>query len=138
MPVPGSRWFVSFGPAIGYMVLIWAVSSIPVQVDFSRIPFRDKGVHFTEYAMLGALLAHALRTSLPTRHALFAFVLAAFATILWGTIDEIHQAFVPGRNSDVRDLIADGLGAMFGAALYLIVRRQRERQRATRASLTRP
>lgn len=128
-----SRWFVSFGPAIGYMLLIWAVSSIPVQVDFSRIPFRDKGVHFTEYAMLGALFVHALRTSLPKRHWLFAFAIAAFATTLWGAIDEIHQAFVPGRNSDVHDLIADGLGAMAGAAIYLIVRSRRER-----VSLTRP
>jgi len=29
-------------------------------------------------------------------------------------LDEIHQAFVPGRSSDLADLVADGLGACAG------------------------
>jgi len=129
-----SRWFVAFGPAFGYMLLIWALSSMPIQVDFDRVPFRDKGVHFAEYAMLGALFAHGLRTTLETQRGFVVWVFAALAATLWGAIDEIHQAFVPGRNSDVRDLTADALGAMAGAAVYLLVRYRRERARTPSSS----
>jgi VanZ family protein len=125
------RWFSAFGPALGYMLVIWAASSIPMQLDFARVPFRDKGVHFLEYGMLGALLAHGLRATLTQARLTTMFVLAALATTFWGAIDEIHQAYVPGRVSDVHDLMADALGAAAGAAVYLFVRQRRER-------LTRP
>ena len=47
-------------PAILYMALIFALSSIPVLASYSKhLPFRDKGAHFLEYAILGALTTHA-------------------------------------------------------------------------------
>jgi VanZ family protein len=117
-------WLRAWGPAIGYMLLIWALSSIPKQLDFSHVPFRDKGMHFLEYTVLAVLLAHALRGTWYQLRVLALFALAAFATALWGAIDEIHQAFVPNRVADVRDLTADSLGALFGAGLYLLYRRR--------------
>ena len=119
------RWLVAFGPALAYMLLIFVLSSFPIQLDLERVPFRDKGVHFVEYGTLGALLAHALRATYPRARALWMWLLAAFATVLWGALDEIHQAYVPGRNSDTGDLIADAVGAVFGAALYLIFHQRR-------------
>jgi VanZ family protein len=119
------RWLRAFGPALLYMLLIWALSSFPIQVDFSRVPLRDKGVHFIEYGMLSVLLTHALRATSPRRHPLAVWASAALITLVWGAIDEIHQAFVPGRFSDVGDLIADGCGAAAGALVYLLMRRQR-------------
>lgn len=127
------RWLVAFGPAIAYMLLIWALSSIPIQMDFSLVPLRDKGVHFLEYGTLSVLLTHALRATLTKRGALLIWASAALCTILWGALDEIHQAFVPGRSSDVGDLIADACGAAAGALVYLLYRRQRDR-----ATLSRP
>jgi len=35
-----------------------------------------------------------------------------------GTIDEIHQSFVPGRQSDVADVVKDAGGACLGALLF--------------------
>jgi VanZ family protein len=123
------RWWVPWSPALGYMLLIWALSSIPTQFDFSRVPFHDKGVHCVEYATLAVLLAHALLGTFTRAGALVVFGAAALGTTLWGAIDEIHQAFVPGRVSDVYDLMADAIGAVTGAGLYLLLRRAR---RATR------
>jgi len=116
------QWLSAFGPALGYMALIWALSSIPMQLDLSRIPFRDKGVHFVEYGTLGALFAHALVLTWRERSVRLVWLVATLATVLWGAIDEIHQAFVPGRNSDAIDLVADTLGAATFAALYLVRR----------------
>jgi VanZ family protein len=107
------------------MLLIWALSSIPTQFDFSRVPFRDKGVHCVEYATLAVLLTHALLGTFTRARVFVVFGAAALGTISWGAIDEIHQAFVPGRVSDVYDLMADSIGAITGAGLYLLVRRLR-------------
>jgi VanZ family protein len=119
------RWLRAFGPALLYMLLIWALSSFPIQVDFSRVPLRDKGVHFIEYGMLSVLLTHALRTTAPHRNRLAVWATAVLITLVWGAIDEIHQAFVPGRFSDVGDLIADGCGGAVGSLVYLLIRRGR-------------
>lgn len=127
------RWISAFGPAIAYMLLIWALSSIPIQIDFSRVPLRDKGVHFVEYGTLSVLLTHALRRTYPDRGSVLVWAAAALMTTLWGAIDEIHQAFVPGRFSDSGDLVADACGAAVGAAAYLLLRR-----RKARSALTRP
>ena len=118
------RWLRAFGPAILYMLLIWALSSFPIQLDFSRVPLRDKGVHFVEYGTLSVLLTHALRTTVPQRNALLTWAFAVLITTVWGAIDEIHQAYVPGRFSDVGDLIADFCGAATGALVYLLLRRR--------------
>jgi VanZ family protein len=118
------RWLGAFGPALLYMLLIWALSSFPIQLDFSRVPLRDKGVHFVEYGTLSVLLAHALRITGPQRRALLIWGAAVIITLVWGAIDEIHQAFVPGRFSDVGDLIADGCGAVAGSIIYLLARRR--------------
>lgn len=74
------------------------------------------GAHFAEYALLGALLVLALSAhrSLPRRPAyLAAFLVAA----LYALGDEIHQAFVPTRTCDVRDLLVDAAGA--GSAILV-------------------
>jgi len=121
------QWLTAFGPALLYMALIWALSSFPLQFDMSHIPFRDKGVHFIEYGTLGALFAHALALTWRERSARLLWLIATLSTLLWGATDEIHQAFVPGRNSDGLDLVADALGASTFAALYLFWRCVRTR-----------
>jgi len=75
--------------------------------------------HFTVYAVLATLVMFALAESgiSKTRRFVYAF---AFA-VLYGVSDEIHQAFVPGRDPDLFDLMVDGIGAMtalFAWALY--------------------
>ena len=75
-------------------------------------------------------------TAVVTDKALHAVVFGALAGMLWvlaggrapwvvfalvlgvGVADELHQAFVPGRNADLADLLADAAGAAF--ALYLM------------------
>lgn len=73
------------------------------------------GAHFTEYAVLAALLWLALRsTPALVQHAtLAAFVVA----VLYAVSDEFHQSFVPGRYPDVRDVLVDAAGALVAVLL---------------------
>lgn len=105
-------------PAVLYMALIWTLSSFStVPVDVEALPMRDKGVHFVEYAVLGVLVAHAVLRSSQTHSRPRAFLVALLVCGAWGMLDEFHQSFVPGRMSDVRDLVADVFGSSLGAAL---------------------
>lgn len=81
------------------------------------IPFGapDYFAHGLAYAVLGALLTHALAGGridrMTWRLALMATVIGA----LYGVTDEFHQWFVPGRFASVSDLIADAIGTAVGA-----------------------
>jgi VanZ family protein len=99
------------------MALIFVISSFEVQVPLvQHIPFRDKGIHFVEYAILGWLCAHASSRTWPSATAWRIAGFAVFITFLWGLSDEIHQAMVPGRSPELADAIADLIGATIGAA----------------------
>ena len=109
------RVVLAWAPAVLYMGAIWIVSSIALpELPLDRFPLRDKGVHFLEYAGLGFLVAHAAFRTWPRHHHARTAALAVLIAFLWGLLDEIHQAFVPGRSSDVLDLLADTLGALAG------------------------
>jgi VanZ family protein len=124
------RRIVSWLPAAAYMLLIWALSSIAGQFNFAHVPFQDKGVHFLEYGTLAVLLAHAIRGTWRDLRPLPTFALAVALATLWGITDEIHQAYVPGRNADVEDVVADASGAALAASLYLVAVRIQLRMRA--------
>lgn len=105
-------------PAVAYMGIIWALSSMELgSLPVSRFPFGDKGVHFVEYTILGFLVAHATLRTWPRHHPVRTLLLAIFITGVWGFVDEIHQGMVPGRTSELLDLVADVSGATAGAML---------------------
>ena len=111
-----SRLLFVWGPAMGLMAAIYFVSD---RSDAPRLMggIPDVLAHAAAYTVLGAAtlrgLAGARRAAATARAALFAAVLAA----AYGMADEFHQSFVPGRTAELRDVLADALGAAAGAAL---------------------
>lgn len=101
-------WY--WAPIIVYGLLIYVGSSMSSLPDVAG-RFPDKLEHFCEYAVLGILLARALAgrrwLSITFPYVAAAVLLAA----LYGISDEYHQLFVPGRDFDPRDMLADALGA---------------------------
>jgi len=85
----------------------------------------DKAVH----TMLFALLTLLLRWPSRVRSALLAAALAWALGTAWGLVDELHQAFVPGRSTDALDLLADAVGAAIAVSGFEIARRGRGRLR---------
>lgn len=86
-------------------------------------PIIRKMAHLTMYAVLGALLmwAMAVRKQL-TRQLMGYSILVA---CLFAISDEIHQAFIPGRSAEVRDVLLDTVGATIGSLLVSILLRRR-------------
>ncbi len=113
---PRIAWFL----VLSYMALIWFVSSLS-QVAVSliqKVPLTDKGVHFIEFAVLGFLLAWSFSSLKRVRPLIVTLLTAWMGSTAWGAIDEVHQRFVPGRQSDVMDALADTMGGALGVALF--------------------
>lgn len=78
----------------------------------------DKGLHAIEYAVLGLLCYRAFRHAAGDGAARSALLLAVLASTGYGITDEIHQAFVPLREPDAWDVLADLLGSVLGASAW--------------------
>lgn len=105
-------------PVVGYMALIFALSSIANPPALAQAP-PDKALHFLLYAGLGALVVRAMAGGFGRPVTIRTAVVAVVVSALYGATDEIHQHFVPPRQMEALDLAADGIGAAASAlALY--------------------
>ena len=118
------------------MGVIWALSAQSKPFELPDVPVRDKLAHGLEYGILAVLNLLALRRG-HSLGALRSAVIAVVLTSAWGYLDEIHQAFVPGRFSDVYDWVADTCGAIAFASLAAIASRVRSSSRRERAERAR-
>lgn len=74
----------------------------------------DKLGHAAYFFLVASLAYRALRFGerRPRRRAAWTVVLA---TLAWGVLDEWHQSFVPGRETEALDVAADAAGALLAA-----------------------
>ena len=73
-----------------------------------------KLAHFSEFGLLGLLLAQCFRAG---------FVQPALASLLCAVADETVQLYVPGRSGQVSDVWIDFAGAVLAIGLTLLLRR---------------
>lgn len=131
------RWLWWTAP-VAWAGLLFVASSFPGRA-YPEVTFAaaDKLVHLGIYGVLGALLARAAWSNLRgTTGRQWAWS-TGIAT-LYGATDELHQLFVPNRSADVRDLLADALGAALGAAAVLAFTRWRAKQNTPAADQATP
>ncbi len=107
------RWW----PVVAVALAIFLLSSRNLSMLAGRWPHgADKVAHLAIYGVLGALIARACwRTG--SRSAVRVVVLSMLLATTYGLSDEIHQRFVPGRQFELADLLADAVGALLGALL---------------------
>jgi len=74
----------------------------------------DKLYHLIEYGILSFLFLRAFMNSSRRILSGDAVFFTVLATIIFGLTDEIHQAFVPGRSSNIFDWLFDSIGAVAG------------------------
>lgn len=117
-------------------IFLWAGTifalSAQSKLPTVRVSHFDKLMHAFVYAVLGLLLTRAYRGyGFSAKAALFAGLLTA---ALYGASDEVHQMFTPGRSPDVRDWIADAVGAAIGAGSFIAIAGRKTDPAAERAS----
>ncbi len=109
-----STWILPLAVAAA---IVWLSHQPQLPMGICLPPPWDKLAHFTAFAALAASLEITLRR---TRHdlPLYRRHLLVFALVIFfGATDEWHQRFVPGRDCDFFDWVADALGGAFGLAL---------------------
>jgi len=109
------RWLL---PVV-WAIFIYLGSSVPGKEIPGVVSQTSIILHIVEYAVLSMLSIHALvaendQSQSRREHCLWVFVL----TVVYAVADELHQAFVPGREAHVGDLVADAVGAGVGMAIY--------------------
>lgn len=80
--------------------------------------FIRKSAHFTEYTILGLLVANALKVFSVKEQ-----LLGAFGCLLVAMCDESIQLFVEGRSGQVSDVWLDFAGALTGLLLYNVIKK---------------
>ena len=93
-----------------------------------------KAAHFTEYAILGVLLA--LEFSCFIKKGFYRFINPLMAAMSAALIDETIQLFVEGRSSQVMDVWIDSAGAACGILFLLAILRLCIRKRRYHSQLT--
>ena len=105
-------------------IFIWALviflfsslTKLP-QVNKTGIPL-DKIIHLIEYFLLGFLLArgsfYISNRFIKEKYLIFSISVAVFV----GFLDEFYQFFVPGRDSNFLDFIADVIGAVTAVLIF--------------------
>ena len=109
------RWL----PALGWMGWIFWLSSqqaLPPPPGLSYT-LAAIGGHFALYLVLTLLLLVAVGA--PRRGYAPALLAALLIAIGYALSDEFHQAFVPGRDAALFDLLVDGVGIAFGLLVWV-------------------
>jgi VanZ family protein len=103
-------------PAPCIVLAIWILSSQETLPAIKGVLGWDKLQHLLAYAVLSAAAGLWFGPALWRRRGLFCLFLTAAIASAYGLIDELHQSFVPGRDSNVWDWMADSLGGLLGGA----------------------
>jgi VanZ family protein len=114
------RALALWGPLGAYALAIFLVSgqSAPVGADVAG----DKLLHGLAYAVFAALAYRALHGG-ARRFRWLGVVATLGVTAAYGAMDEVHQAFVPGRQPSAADWVADMIGGGVGTVLMVLYAR---------------
>ncbi len=105
------------------LVLVWmgVIFILSSQPRFAFVPLAwqselmSVAAHVTEYLILAVLLWMAVVRVPRFRERVVVVVLGM--ACLYAVSDEVHQFFVPGRVTDLRDLLVDVFGVALGVWL---------------------
>jgi len=105
-------------PLIIYCVAIYIQSGRPSPARIPDVRFLDKILHFGAYSLLGILFFRAYDTLAFKNEKNLLILISIASAILYGISDEIHQYFVPFRQADIMDVIANSIGSICGVCFF--------------------
>lgn len=121
--LPSKRWLLIkyWAPVFLYCGIIVYLSSLSYPsrpLPSFLFGLNDKLLHGVEYGILGILLYRALHQTTRTIRSICLSIICAVA---FGISDELHQWFVPNRQADIADILADTVGATFFIFTWIFI-----------------
>ncbi len=110
-----------------FLLVLTSWPSPPEVPIVSSIPSFDKLVHAFLYGIEGFLLYHAVVWPPRARLRWLRALTIAGALAVWGTLDEVHQAWIPGRSMEAGDALTDTAGGFAGALVATLRSHRRSR-----------
>jgi len=110
-------------PALLIAGVIWLLSSQSTLPQPKGIFSWDKLQHLAAFAVLAGAAGLWVSPVFWKRRPALTMLLITTIGSGYGAIDELHQYFVPGRDCNFWDWVADTLGAFLGAAAVLLFMR---------------
>ncbi|HIA79911.1 MAG TPA: teicoplanin resistance protein VanZ [Candidatus Marinimicrobia bacterium] len=97
----------------GYLGLILLGSSIPgTSVPDIFLLSWDKLLHVMEYSIVGVLGIRAFSST--WKQPIYGVITIG---VVFGIVDELYQGMIPGRFTSSIDVLADGIGVIFGSMM---------------------
>ncbi len=104
-----------------YWLILFVATTLP-SVDLPKTGVSDKIEHFTAYMILAVLFNFALmfQNKYPKLKKK-AWLYTLIVILTYAGLDEIHQLFIPGRDCDILDWLADTSGVLLGLGFVKIL-----------------
>jgi VanZ family protein len=117
--VSQSRRLALWAPVVAHMALIFGLSSIHHPPSLPEVPGigADKLAHAALYGLLSVLIVRAMTGGWTRPISMTIAAVAVAWSVAYGASDEFHQSFVPPREVDAADLLADAVGATIAAGV---------------------
>gem|GEM_PF-785613 len=104
---------------VAYWIALFTGTHIPGATTPS-LGINDKILHLVAFAGLAFLVSWALPRQIGKK--IPGMLVAAVMILSYAIIDEWTQGFVPRRNPDLQDFVADATGMLLGFGAYLFLR----------------
>ncbi len=103
--------------ATSHEFVLFVLEIIPIPENYQLILHLmiRKSAHFFAYAILAMLIFYAYKG----KRAIFTTLTIC---LLYAISDEVHQLFIPGRSGDIRDVLIDLTGALFGIIVIKLIK----------------
>lgn len=115
---PFLYWYL---PAIIWASLLVVLTSLPkLEPPAMGLKMADKIYHFLFYAVLGFLWIRARVRGQSSRLKSELWVVG-FSGTAFAALDELHQLFIPGRQCDLMDAVADTAGVLISLIIFKVL-----------------
>ncbi|MCU0588999.1 MAG: VanZ family protein [Syntrophobacteraceae bacterium] len=108
-------------PLLVYSLFITSLSK--QTFSGAELAFKADYFHLVEFFTLALFLSCLWEPVLGRGRTMLFFIGVVLSGVLWGVADELHQSYVPGRDSSPWDVLYDAAGLSLGCGFYLVARR---------------
>jgi VanZ family protein len=121
-----SKFWSRLFPVYVYTLIVFVACTVPVAPPKPGGLWTDKTDHFAAFAVFEILVVRALHDTTrarPGQSILRRQLPAVALSAMYGGVLELWQGIVPWRSMELMDWVADVLGALLGAAIYVCAQR---------------